>query len=66
MSKTKTRRLPWGVFAPEADLTDYLEQRGDLRALFDGVHRHFFESLGEPVDAARPTGRKSGRRSPRR
>jgi hypothetical protein len=48
MTKTKSRSPagPSGVFLPGTNLTDYLEQRGDLRALFDRVHAHFFESLG--------------------
>ncbi|MBK8576249.1 MAG: hypothetical protein IPN90_11430 [Elusimicrobia bacterium] len=50
MSKTKSKpsTVPPGVFLPGADLSDYLEKRGDLRALFDRVHTYFFENPGAP------------------
>lgn len=46
MTKTKTKTVPSGVFLPGVNLTDYLEQRGDLRAVFDRVHAYFFENPG--------------------
>ncbi len=50
MTKTKVKApaVPSGVFLPGTDLSDYLEQRGDLRALFDRVHTYFFENPGAP------------------
>lgn len=46
MTKTKSKPVPSGVFLPGVDLSDYLEQRGDLRAVFDRVHSYFFENPG--------------------
>lgn len=46
MTKTKTKTVPSGVFLPGVDMTDYLEHRGDLRAVFDRVHAYFFENPG--------------------
>ncbi len=46
MTKTKSKPVPSGVFLPGVDLKDYLEQRGDLRAVFDRVHAYFFENPG--------------------
>ncbi|MBL0057565.1 MAG: hypothetical protein IPP35_00170 [Elusimicrobia bacterium] len=65
MTKTKSRSpsIPSGVFMPGTNLTDYLEQRGDLRALFDRVHAHFFESLGVGGLADETPRRSSGTRS---
>ena len=45
-TKPKTPAVPSGVFLPGVDLSDYLEQRGDLRAVFDRVHAYFFENPG--------------------
>lgn len=46
MSKVKEKAGPSGVFLPGEDLAEYLERRGDLRAVFDRVHRYFFENPG--------------------
>ncbi len=46
MTKTKTKPAPSGVFLPGVDMTDYLERRGDLRAVFDRVHAYFFDNPG--------------------
>lgn len=48
MSKIKEKAVPSGIFLPGEDLSDYLEQRGDLRAVFDRVHHYFFENPGAP------------------
>lgn len=45
-SKAKPPVVPSGVFLPGGGLTDYLEQRGDLRTVFDRVHSYFFDNPG--------------------
>lgn len=45
MTTKKKERVFRGVFPPSLDMRDFLEQRGDLRAVLDRVHGHFFESL---------------------
>ncbi len=33
---------------PKSDMREFLENRGDLRAVFDQVHRNFFDQLSRP------------------
>jgi hypothetical protein len=56
MTKIKEKSVPSGVFLPGVDLTGYLEQRGDLRAVFDRVHAYFFENPGatDPLHEVHP------------
>lgn len=61
----KEKAVPSGVFLPGEDLADYLEHRGDLRAVFDRVHRHFFENLGA-TDLRREGQNKTGIRRSRK
>jgi hypothetical protein len=44
--KTKKKESSFrGVFPPTLDMKEFLEQRGDLRAVLDHVHGHFFNAL---------------------
>jgi hypothetical protein len=61
MTKTKTRPLPSGVFRPGDDLTAYFERHGDLGAVFDRVHAHFFDSLDRRESSVDRQLRKGGR-----
>lgn len=45
MTKTQTRPFPSGVFLPGDDVAAYFDRHGDMGAVFDRVHAHFFESL---------------------
>lgn len=61
MTKTKTRFLPSGVFLPGEDVSVYFERHGDLGAVFDRVHAHFFDSLGRKDETTDRLLRKGGR-----
>jgi hypothetical protein len=56
-SQLKPRGIPSGVFLQGTDLSEYAQQRGDLRALFDRVHTYFFENPGvsDPLHEIRHT-----------
>lgn len=68
MTKTKTKSVPSGVFLPGVDMTNYLEHRGGLRAVFDRVHAYFFDNPGalDPLHEVhhKATGHRPRRVSP--
>lgn len=53
MTKTKPRSMPSGVFLPGEDVAAYFNHHGDLGAVFDRVHAHFFDSFGRPRPSKR-------------
>jgi len=55
VTKTKRREPMFkGVFAPSMDMGEFLEERGDLRAVFDRVHGHFFDAWTWEYPRRRP------------
>ncbi|MBK8871183.1 MAG: hypothetical protein IPN19_09065 [Elusimicrobia bacterium] len=61
MTKTKSGPLPSGVFLPGDDLMAYFDRHGDVGAMFDRVHAHFFDSLGRQEITVDRQLRKGGR-----